>query len=338
MGTTISLHGREQRRAFQVVFVIVALLVVPATITLRSVDVPGTLVVSSENPTPLGYTLSLLLFILPLICLVWWFLRHPNLQFPRTSFWRTIGILVPCGFLLDLLFGPLFFSFENTGAVLGVHIPAIGGAVPIEELGFYFTGFTLILLLYVWCDEYWLREYNVASYRESVKGIRRIVHFHPASAVLGIVLLALAIAYKKLISDSPEGMPWYFTYLLLAAIIPSVGFFETAKPFINWRAFGFTFFPVLLISLLWEATLAIPYRWWSYNDDVLIGITVGAWSHLPIEAVCVWLAVAFATVVIYEVIKIWQAMGTRAREAFFGATLKQQLFTNTNNRDSSHVR
>jgi hypothetical protein len=70
--------------------------------------------------------------------------------------------------------------------------------------------------------------------------------------------------------------------------------------------------------LLWEVTLALPYGWWEYRDNILIGLQIGAWSGLPIEAVCVWLAVTFTTVITYEVIKIWKALGTRALEAFFG--------------------
>ena len=45
---------------------------------------------------------------------------------------------------------------------------------------------------------------------------------------------------------------------------------------------------------------------------------IAGWSGLPLEAVCVWLAVTFTTVITYEVIKIWKALGTRALEAFFG--------------------
>jgi hypothetical protein len=50
----------------------------------------------------------------------------------------------------------------------------------------------------------------------------------------------------------------------------------------------------------------------------MTGLTIGAWSHLPIEAVCVWLAVSFTTVIGYEAVKMWLAMGTHALEAFFG--------------------
>jgi hypothetical protein len=65
-------------------------------------------------------------------------------------------------------------------------------------------------------------------------------------------------------------------------------------------------------------TLALPYGWWEYRSNSLIGVQIGAWSGLPIEAVCVWLAVTFTTVITYEVIKIWKALGTRALAAFFG--------------------
>ena len=134
-------------------------------------------------------------------------------------------------------------------------------------------------------------------------------------------MIAAAVVFKKVFSGSPEGFPWYFTYLTAVSIVPSAGFFHTAQPFINWRAFSFTFFLILLISLLWEVTLAMPYGWWGYRPATMMGLTIGAWRGLPFEAVCVWLAVSFTTVIIYEVIKIWQALGTGALEAFFG--LKQ---------------
>ena len=121
-----------------------------------------------------------------------------------------------------------------------------------------------------------------------------------------------------MLSGASEGVPWYFIYLVCASFIPSAGFFHTAQPFINWRAFSFTFFLLLLISLLWEVTLALPYGWWKYRKDILVGLHIGAWSGLPLEAVCVWFAVSFTTIITYEVIKIWKALGTRALEAFFG--------------------
>jgi hypothetical protein len=308
----------QERRAFYVVFGIAAALVVPAAIALRTVIHPVVLQVMSDNPTPLGYTWSLLLFIIPISALGWWFACRSDLKFPRKAFWRTIAVLTPLGFLLDLLFGNTFFVFPNKLATLGWEIPAIDGAIPVEEFIFYLAGFMLVLLSYIWCDEYWMAAYNVPDYSATAKGIPRIVRFHFGSVALGVALIVAAIVYRKFWSGTPEGFPWYFVYLVCASLIPSAGFFRTAEPFINWRAFSFTFFLLLLISLLWEATLALPYGWWEYRPNILMGLHIAAWSGLPIEAVCVWLAVTFTTVITYEVIKIWKALGTRALEAFFG--------------------
>jgi hypothetical protein len=309
---------RERARSFYVIFAIAAALIVPAAIALRSVIHPVLLQATSDNPTPFGYTWSLGLFIIPIGVLAWWFARRPDLKFPRKAFWRTIAVLTPVGFLLDLFFGNAFFSFPNKAATLGCEIPALGGTIPIEEFIFYLTGFMLVLLTYIWCDEYWMAAYNVPDYKEAAKDIPRIVRFHFASVALGVLLIAAAIVYRKFLSGTREGFPWYFIYLVCASLIPSAGFFRTAQRFINWRAFSFTFFLLLLISLLWEVTLALPYGWWEYRRNILCGLHIGAWSGLPVEAACVWLAVSFTTIITYEVIKIWKALGTRALEAFFG--------------------
>ena len=119
----------QERRAFLVVFAIAAALIIPAALTLRTVVHPVILQATSDNPTPLGYTWSLLLFIIPIGALGWWFARRPDLQFPRKAFWRTIAVLTPLGFLLDLLFGNAFFVFPNKSATLGWEIPAVDGRV-----------------------------------------------------------------------------------------------------------------------------------------------------------------------------------------------------------------
>ena len=309
---------QSEETASQVVLAIAAVLVIPAALALHSVSHPGVLRIDSENPTPLGYTISLLLFIVPIVALALWFSARRDLQFPKQAFWRTIAILAPLGFLLDLLFGNAFFVFSNQRATLGIGVPAIGGPLPVEEFVFYLTGFIIVLLSYLWCDEYWLRAYNVPDYAAAARGIPRIMRFHFPSVIIGVALIGAAVIYKKIFSGSPEGFPWYFTYLALASLIPSAGFFRTAQPFINWRAFSFTFFLLLLISLLWEATLALPYGWWGYRENAMLGLSIGAWSNLPIEAVLVWMAASFTTVIVYEVIKIWKALGTPALEAFFG--------------------
>jgi hypothetical protein len=227
-------------------------------------------------------------------------------------------VLLPLGFGLDLLFGNTFFTFPNELAVLGVDVPALGGPIPIEEFAFYASGFMVVLLAYVWADEYWMAAYNVPDYRQGVKGIPRIVGFHWPSLLVGIAVLAWAVFYKRVLSSSPEGFPWYATYLIAASVVPSIGFFHTAQPFINWRAFILTCLSILLVSLIWEATLGVPYGWWGYKPGAMMGFSIGAWAGLPLEAVAVWLAVTYTTVICYEVVKIFMAMDRRALSAFFG--------------------
>src|SRR4029077_11262834 len=123
---------REGAKPFYVVFAIAAALVLPAAIALRAFIHPVILQSTSDNPTPFGYTWSLLLFIVPIAALGGWFACRPDLVFPRKAFWRPIAVLTPTGFGLDLLFGNAFFIFPNKAATLGCEIPAVGGAVPIE--------------------------------------------------------------------------------------------------------------------------------------------------------------------------------------------------------------
>jgi len=301
-----------------IVLAMLAMLVVPAAITLNTVQHPATLVVSEANPTPYGYTLSLLLFFVPIFVIAFWLVPNESVQLPKRAFWRTIAILAPVGFGLDFFFARRLFTFSNTGATLQIHAPALGRPVPIEEYIFYLSGFIVVLLLYVWMDEFWLSAYNVPDYRPASRAIPRLVQFHPTSAILGLVLIACAVAYKKWLSQDPEGFPEYFTLLVVGGLVPAAGFFPTVSRFINWRAFSLTFFFVLLVSLLWEATLAVPYGWWNYQRPRMMGLRIGAWAGLPIEAVCVWVAVTFGTVIVFEVVKIWQASEKPAGEAFLG--------------------
>ena len=137
------MSAHRPKEPFQVVFLIAALLIVPAALTLRTVEHPVALTATSANPTPLGYTISLLLFLVPARRAGRWFFRRSDLTLQRKAFWRTIAILAPLGFVLDLLFGNAFFTFPNARATLGIDVPSLGGPIPVEEFIFYLTGFML---------------------------------------------------------------------------------------------------------------------------------------------------------------------------------------------------
>jgi hypothetical protein len=284
-----------------------AMIAVPVGLTLHAVRVPATITLSSANPTPHGYSWSLLLFIVPIAVIGGWFVPSEQVHIAKRAFLKTLLILVPIGFGLDFFFANRFFTYANAGATLGIGAPAVGGAIPIEEYVFYFTGFLAVLLIYVWMDEYWMAAYSVPDYQGEAILVRRLWGFHLSSLLVGMALVAAAILYKKRLSPFPEGFPGYFTVLVIGSTVPSVGFFKTARPFINWRAFSLTLFMILLISLFWEGTLAVPYGWWGYQPQQMLGLFIGAWAGLPIEAVLVWISVSYATTIIYEVLKIAQA-------------------------------
>jgi len=304
-----------------IVLAMFAMFAIPAGIALHTVRTPATFQVHSVDPTPHGYTWSLLLFIIPIFVLGGWFLPLEDVKIPQKAFWRTIWILAPLGFGLDFFFADKFLCFRNPGATLRIPAPALGNWVPLEEYIFYFTGFVAVLLIYVWLDEFWLSAYNVKDYSLEAKQVDRLLKFHPTSLVVGLVLIAAAIAYKKWLSSEPDGFPGYFTFLVVTALIPAAAFFPEARRFINWRALSLTLFIIVLVSLFWEATLAVPYGWWGYQSRQMMGLSIGAWWGLPIEAVCVWIAVTYATVIVFEVVKIWHASGRPARQAFLGTSL-----------------
>lgn len=303
-----------------IVIAMLVMIAIPATITLRTVQSPATLVPTSQNPTPYGYTWSLLLFIVPIIVIAGWFLPNEGLKIPQRAFGWTLAILVPLGFLLDFIFAQWFFCYPNVGAVLGKGAPALGKPVPVEEYVFYLTGFLAVLLLYVWLGEFWLAAYNVPDYPAEARKVRRLLQFHPTSLIIAVVLIGAAWFYKKHLAlpEDRAGFPGYLTVLVVGALLPAVSFFPVARRFINWRALSLTLFLMLTVSLLWEATLAVPYGWWNYQHLEMTGIFIGAWAGLPIEAVCVWMAVTYAVAIVFEVIKVLLASERPVRETLLG--------------------
>lgn len=308
------------RHSFLLVIAILAMITVPAGLTLHTVHLSALNPAAATTPgaSPHGYTVSLLLFIVPILVIALWFVPQEGVKIEKKSFLWTIGLLFPIGAGLDFFFARYFFTFPNEGATLGIKAPALGSPVPIEEYAFYLTGFLCVLLLYLWLDQYWLAAYSIETESATRNQFQRLFNFHPESLVLAVVLVAGAIMYKKFFSPAPIGFPGYFIFIALAALVPSSALLPSARPVINWRAFSLAIFFVLLVSIIWEATLAIPYGWWNYRDEQMLGVRITAWGGLPIEAVFLWMAVTYATVIIYETVRCWEASGKSIRHALFG--------------------
>lgn len=353
-------------KGFRIVLWMLVGLVIPVYLALNSIKMPGELVfphdpkslksicgsheLNSKTPifnfedceayfpsksTPHGYTWSLSLFIIPSL-MIWTWLHFSfkglRRRVVRKSFWLTIGILFPIGCLLDSIFGNLFFCFVNPGATLGIKLPGyvfgkgFKNSIPIEEAGFYLSGFITILSIYMWCDERWFSAYNIFHYKkekdikeqvDKIKGIFRSIHF--LSIIIGVVLVLAAVLYKKFgPHEYHPGFPGYFAFLVAVSVIPSFVFIRTAIHFINWRAFSAIFFYILLISMMWEATLASPYGWWRYHYHQMMGRLIYAWSGLPIEAALLWMSVTFTTTIVYTTIKIWLISGKSFKKFFWG--------------------
>jgi hypothetical protein len=208
-----TLPRRPQLAAFQVVFVILGLLVLPAALTLQTVQHPGWLEITSPNPTLLGYTVSLRFFLVPVAALLGWLCQRRALALQRRACGRTLAVLVPLGLLLDLLCGNALFTFPNPAATLGLRVSAVGGPLPLEECVFYLSGFGVVLLAYVWADEYWMAAYNIADDTAATAGMPRLMRFHWPSLAVGAGLLVVALLDKQLWSPVPAGFPWYATWL-----------------------------------------------------------------------------------------------------------------------------
>ena len=132
------------------------------------------------------------------------------------------------------------------------------------------------------------------------------------------MLVVAGVAYKHFVAREP-GFPGYFSFLVLGALLPSACLLPEALPMINWRALSFTVLVILLTSLLWEATLALPYGWWGFQHRQMVGLYITAWYGLPVEEVVVWLAASYQTAIVYEILRRWKSSGRSLGHALFGA-------------------
>ncbi len=313
----------------QAVWHVLIIIVAGSAIALIPADVaPELIELTPQQPSRYGYTASLALFGLPLLRLGYWLLRRTDLVMARRACLTSLSIVLPVWCLLDVLLGRSFFTFPNTGA----HIPwmfwgyAFDGtgfarSIPLEEFGFYLTGIAAILLLYIWSSEVWMSKYShsdadrKADVDKRIAEGRPIINIHWGAIGTGAALFGTALLWKYFgPHNHHEGFPGYFLFLVLTAIIPISMFVRTVRPFVNWQAFSFTMVILMLVSLLWEVTLGIPYQYWGFQESQMLGIFVTAWSNLPIEEPLLWVAAAWLNVTSYEMIRIYLASGLSLSE------------------------
>ena len=125
-----SIPSPSPRASFLLVIGILAMIAVPAALTLHTAHTAPIIDPKAHDLTPYGYTTSLLLFVIPILAISTWFLPCERVRISRKSFWRTIALLFPLGVVLDFFFARFFFTFPNPNATLRVKAPALGGGVP----------------------------------------------------------------------------------------------------------------------------------------------------------------------------------------------------------------
>lgn len=301
------------------------------------------------NASPLGYTRSLSLILIPFALLLYWYFKYSQAHRPHLRCFGLTALIVAVTWaLLDVLFAPTIFYFPNCAANLQLYLPGfIPGSgfervIPVEEFVFYLFSILLLLLIYMWASEVWFSSGTIDPADHVQEGLQAIPvvfginHWSLIAAValiLGGMLIQSQLGHVPLAAPSiplqcnlppPHGFtsgkifPVYFTLLVLLLFVPSAFLFNRVKRFVNTGAIHFTILLAVLISLIWEATLALPYGWWGYQPDYMLGIYVGPWFDLPIESVILWVASGWSSVFLYEFVRLRCVTGQNLLVVAFG--------------------
>jgi len=265
------------------------------------------------------YFRSLILWALPVAFLYPRFLSRTHRgSRRRQAFWWTTLTIVLLGVALDWVFGGLILDFScgpGKGKYIVPCVWGIGGSVPIEEFLFYVLGAMAVLLVYIWGDQYWFALYNIRQRESLIPAAGHIIDMSWETLGLLAGLLLIGIDWKlsytwDFASHTFTALPFhsivptYYAFLAVAAFAPLVFLYRSVMPFVNWRALSFAGMFVILTASVWEVTLALPNKWWSYKWDAMIGKRIPAWSwttqQYPIEALIVWIVFTFVAVFIFE--------------------------------------
>jgi len=272
----------------------------------------------------LTYFTSLTMWLIPILYLWPTFasLTAAGTGRRRRALGWTVATIVGLGIVLDFVIGFLTLRFPGcidptvppTGRYL-VCLPAVRGRIPIEELFFYAMGPVAMVLLYACADERWLSRYNPPDNLVDLK----LIQISPRIAWVGAAALVASLILWRVNGTFPT----YFLFIAAGAALPAMFLYRSVGPLTNWPAFGVTTLYVILTSVIWEVTLAIPRLWWGYQPSGMVGVTIAAWSRgdaiFPIEAAVVWLFAPFASVLTYEFAKAFTHHPKPARIALFGA-------------------
>jgi hypothetical protein len=296
------------------ILTVIAVVGIPAVVTLNGIRVvPGEKYMGGDT-TPYGYTISLLLFFVPLVVFAQQLLGKSRLVVDHRPLVYAAGTIALIGFTLDVAFGYSFFTFANQGATLGIRLPSWNFAtqsfhadyLPVEEFAFYILGALFMLTLYRWIEDKWLDDAAILNRAAAAGQLRRLVGVNKRSLAVWFAAVAVGLVYKRYLG-SQGWLPGYYLFVMLLGFLPTVLFLDGIQNFVNWRAFSMAYSILLFIELLWETTLAIPFGWWDYQDPMMLGIRAKAWHNLPLEAVLLWLVIAWDCIIALEIFRVYFA-------------------------------
>ena len=169
------------------------------------------------------------------------------------------GTIVVLGIVLDFVFGFLTLRFPGCSEPAGAGpylwcLPAVHGSVPVEELLFYAMGPVAMVLVYACADERWLSKYNPNDDLLDLK----LIQLSPRLAIVAAGAAVMALVLWRVNGTFPT----YFVFISAGAVLPAMFLYRTIGNLTNWPAFAVTMLYVIVTSLIWEVTLAIPRQWW----------------------------------------------------------------------------
>src|SRR5258708_34786268 len=137
-----------------------------------------------------------------------------------------------------------------------------------EKVLFCLFGGMVMLLVYCWADEFWMLKYNVRQRRwnQEIAGDDvKLVQGSGMAIGVAIARIGGGALIKLRFGHGAWRPPYYFTFLVVAALAPAIVFYRSLENLVNWRAFSFTCLYVLVTSCIWEGTLGIARTWRWYN-------------------------------------------------------------------------
>jgi hypothetical protein len=274
----------------------------------------------------LTYFTSLVLWGIPILYLwpVFNMLTASGTGRRRRALRWTVATIVVLGIVLDFLLGHLTLRFpgcsESGPDQYVLCLPAVGGRVPLEELLFYAMGPIAIVLVYACADERWLSKYNPVDDLLNLK----LIQLSPRLMIVAAIAAVTALVLWRVNGTFPT----YFAFLSAGALLPAIFLYRTIGNLTNWPAFAVTTLYVILTSIIWEVTLAIPRGWWGYQPSGMIGVTIAAWSRgdaiFPVEAAVVWIFAPFASILTYEFAKALTHHPRSTKAALFGSAAARE--------------